>query len=159
MIVIGIDPGSIRCGIGIVKREGARLIHVAHATIVAKEKPLPLRLATIHGAIVRLVTIHAPTVCAVETQFFGKDARAALTLGQARGAAMAAIGAAGLEVAEYAPATVKLSVTKRGNAEKAQVQRMVQAILALDEAPEEDAADALAVAICHALRGNAPSFR
>ena len=153
MKVIGIDPGTAACGYGIVHESGGRLRAVDHGwwRTSAGDRP-ELRLKTIFDAVGELVRLHAPDAVALEESFVGADARTALSVGQARGAVLVACAAAGVECAEYAPARVKQAVCGYGRAEKAQVQRMVKAILALDEPPTPaHAADALAVAICHAL--------
>jgi len=111
-----------------------------------------LRLKTIHDTVVELIERHAPDAVAIEESFVGADARTALSVGQARGAVLVAAARAEVECAEYAPAHIKQAVCGYGRAEKAQVQRMVQAILRLDEPPASThEADALAVAICHAM--------
>ena len=153
MKVIGIDPGTAACGYGIVHESGGRLRAVDHGwwKTSARDRP-ELRLKTIFDAVAELVARHAPDAVALEESFVGADARTALSVGQARGAVLVACAAAGVECTEYAPARVKQAVCGYGRAEKAQVQRMVKVILRL-EAPlaSAHAADALAVAICHAL--------
>jgi crossover junction endodeoxyribonuclease RuvC len=151
--VIGIDPGTAACGYGIVHESGGRLRAVDHGwwRTSAGDRP-ELRLKTIFDGVGELVRRHAPDAVALEECFVGADARTALSVGQARGAVLVACAAAGVECAEYAPARVKQAVCGYGRAEKAQVQRMVKAILGLETAPTPaHAADALAVAICHAL--------
>jgi crossover junction endodeoxyribonuclease RuvC len=151
--VLGIDPGTAACGYGIVHESDGRLRAIAHGCwrTRARERP-EQRLKTIFDGVAELVAEHLPDAVVLEESFVGADARTALSVGQARGAVLVAAAAAGVECAEYAPARVKQSVCGYGRAEKAQVQRMVKAILALAELPEPDhAADALAVAICHAL--------
>jgi crossover junction endodeoxyribonuclease RuvC len=151
--VVGIDPGTAACGYGIVHESGGRLRAIGHGwwQTRADERP-ELRLKTIFDGVVGLIADHAPDAVALEESFVGVDARTALSVGQARGAVLVAAALAGLECTEYAPARVKQSVCGYGRAEKAQVQRMVKAILGLDALPTpHHAADALAVAICHAL--------
>jgi len=151
--VIGIDPGTAACGYGIVHESGGRLRAIDHGwwKTSAAERP-ELRLKTIFDAVVELVALHQPDAVAIEESFVGVDARTALSVGQARGAVLVAAALAGVECTEYAPARVKQAVCGYGRAEKAQVQRMVKAILALEKLPTPNhAADALAVAICHAL--------
>ena len=153
MKVVGIDPGTAACGYGIVLASGGRLEAVAHGwwTSTAREAP-EQRLKRIHDGVAELIGEHAPDGLALEESFVGADARTALSVGQARGAVLVACAAAELPCAEYPPATVKQAVCGYGRAEKAQVQRMVKAILGLAEPPKpHHAADALAVAICHAL--------
>ena len=153
MKVLGIDPGTAACGYGIVHEKDGRLRAIDHGwwqTPAAQR--LELRLKTIFDGVAALVEEHRPDAVALEESFVGADARTALSVGQARGAVMVAAANAGVECAEYAPARVKQAVCGYGRAEKQQVQKMVQAILSLPAAPKPShAADALAVAICHAL--------
>jgi crossover junction endodeoxyribonuclease RuvC len=151
--VIGIDPGTAACGYGIVQESGGRLRAVDHGwwRTPAGERQ-ELRLKTIFDGVAGLVEEHRPDAVVLEESFVGADARTALSVGQARGAVLVACASAGVECAEYAPARVKQAVCGYGRAEKAQVQRMVKAILGLQSPPTpHHAADALAVAICHAL--------
>jgi crossover junction endodeoxyribonuclease RuvC len=150
--VLGIDPGTAACGYGIVQGNAGRLQAVEFGwwPTPARERP-ELRLKRIHDAVADLIERHEPDAVALEESFVGADARIALSVGQARGAALVACATAGLGCAEYPPASVKSAVCGYGRAEKTQVQRMVKAILGLDEVPRpHHAADALAVAICHA---------
>ena len=153
MKVLGIDPGTAACGYGIVHASGGRLRATCHGwwrTPAAQR--LELRLKTIFDGVAALVEEHRPDAVALEESFVGVDARTELSVGQARGAILVASALAGVECAEYSPSRVKQAVCGYGRAEKAQVQRMVQAILRLDAPPTPDhAADALAVGICHAL--------
>jgi crossover junction endodeoxyribonuclease RuvC len=150
--VLGIDPGTAACGYGIVHASGGRLTAVDHGWWRTSAREAPARrLRRIHDAVAELIAAHAPEAAALEESFVGADARTALFVGQARGAVLVACAGAGLDCAEYPPATVKQSVCGYGRADKAQVGRMVTAILGLEEAPASShAADALAVAICHA---------
>jgi crossover junction endodeoxyribonuclease RuvC len=151
--VIGIDPGTAACGYGIVQESGGRLRALDHGwwRTSATDRP-EVRLKTIFDAVAALVAEHRPDAVVLEESFVGVDARTALSVGQARGAVLVACAAAGVACAEYAPARVKQAVCGYGRAEKAQVQRMVKTILALPKLPTpHHAADALAVAICHAL--------
>jgi crossover junction endodeoxyribonuclease RuvC len=151
--VLGIDPGTAACGYGIVHESDGRIRSVVYGwwRTSAKERP-ELRLKTIFDGVQELIAEHAPAAVALEESFVGADARIALSVGQARGAVLVAAAAAGVECAEYPPARVKQAVCGYGRAEKAQVQRMVRTILALEALPTpHHAADALAVAICHAL--------
>ena len=153
MRVLGIDPGTAACGYAIVHERDGRLRALAHGwwQTPARERP-ELRLKTIFEGVQGLVADFEPDAVALEESFVGADARTALSVGQARGAILVAAALAGVECAEYAPAQVKQAVCGYGRAEKAQVQRMVQAILAMNSPPTPShAADALAVAICHAL--------
>jgi crossover junction endodeoxyribonuclease RuvC len=151
--VIGIDPGTASCGYGIVHASDGRLRAIDHGwwKTAAGERP-ELRLKTIFDAVAELIEAHRPDAVVLEESFVGADARIALSVGQARGAVMVAAANAGVECAEYSPARVKQTVCGYGRAEKHQVQKMVKAILSLQAAPTPThAADALAVAICHAL--------
>ncbi|HEY3069997.1 MAG TPA: crossover junction endodeoxyribonuclease RuvC [Gaiellaceae bacterium] len=152
MKVLGIDPGTAACGYGIVYGSGGRLQAVEFGWWpTSAREPLAARLKLIHDAVADLIARHEPDAVALEESFVGADARIALSVGQARGAALVACANAGLSCAEYPPASVKSAVCGYGRAEKAQVQRMVKAILGLPEPPKpHHAADALAVAICHA---------
>jgi crossover junction endodeoxyribonuclease RuvC len=151
--VIGIDPGTASCGYGIVHQSDGRLSAIDHGwwKTSARERPEE-RLKTIFDAVAALVEEHRPDAVVLEESFVGADARTALSVGQARGAVMVAAASAGVECAEYPPARVKQVVCGYGRAEKQQVQRMVKVILGLNAEPTPThAADALAVAICHAL--------
>ena len=151
--VLGIDPGTAACGYGIVQSSGGRLRAVTHGwwRTPAREPP-QRRLKTIHDRVVELISEHAPDAAVLEESYVGADARTALSVGQARGAVLVAAALAGVDCVEYPPARVKQAVCGYGRAEKAQVQRMVKTILGLPEPPTPNhAADALAVAICHAL--------
>jgi crossover junction endodeoxyribonuclease RuvC len=151
--VIGIDPGTASCGYGIVHESDGRLKAIDHGwwKTAAGERP-ELRLKTIFDAVAELIEAHRPDAVVLEESFVGADARIALSVGQARGAVMVAAANAGVECAEYSPARVKQTVCGYGRAEKQQVQKMVKAILSLQAPPTPThAADALAVAICHAL--------
>jgi crossover junction endodeoxyribonuclease RuvC len=151
--VIGIDPGTASCGFGIVHEKDGRLKAIDHGwwQTPAGERP-ELRLKTIFDEVAALIEAHRPDAVALEESFVGADARTALFVGQARGVVMVAVANAGVDCAEYPPARVKQAVCGYGRAEKQQVQKMVKAILSLETAPKPShAADALAVAICHAL--------
>ena len=153
MKVIGIDPGTASCGYGIVHQSDGRLRAIDHGwwKTSARERP-EVRLRTIFDAVAALVEEHSPDAVVLEESFVGVDARTALSVGQARGAVMVAAASAGVECAEYPPARVKQVVCGYGRAEKQQVQKMVKVILGLRAEPTPThAADALAVAICHAL--------
>jgi crossover junction endodeoxyribonuclease RuvC len=151
--VLGIDPGTAACGYGIVHGSGGRLRATVHGwwKTPARQRP-ELRLLTLYEGVAGLIEEHAPGAVVLEECFVGADARTALSVGQARGAVLVAAALNGIECAEYAPARIKQTVCGYGRAEKDQVQRMVKAILGLDALPTPThAADALAVAICHAL--------
>jgi crossover junction endodeoxyribonuclease RuvC len=151
--VLGIDPGTAACGYGIVHESDGRLRAIVHGwwQTPARERP-ELRLRTIFAGVTDLIEEHRPDFAVLEESFVGADARIALSVGQARGAVLVACALAEVECAEYAPARVKQAVCGYGRADKQQVQKMVKAILGLPEQPTpHHAADALAVAICHAL--------
>jgi crossover junction endodeoxyribonuclease RuvC len=151
--VLGIDPGTAACGYGIVHASGGRIRRLDHGwwRSTAAERP-EVRLRRIYEGVTALIAEHAPDAVALEESFVGADARIALSVGQARGAVLVAAAGAGLDCTEYAPSRVKQSVCGYGRADKEQVGRMVKAILGLDAIPTPNhAADALAVAICHAM--------
>jgi crossover junction endodeoxyribonuclease RuvC len=151
--VLGIDPGTAACGYGVVERTGSRVRALDHGWWRTPAGDAPeLRLKAVFSAVARLIEEQRPDAVALEESFVGVDARTALSVGQARGAVLVAAALADVPCAEYAPARVKQAVCGYGRAEKAQVQRMVRSILSLSAPPEpHHAADALAVAICHAL--------
>ena len=155
MRVFGIDCGTEFTGYGIVEidRDGLtdRLLHRAAGTIrLNKKEKTPQRLAQVYAELMALMTLHEADVVAIEEVFFAANAKSALKLGQVRGVALLAAANCGLPVAEYAPLSVKSAVVGYGLAAKEQVQFMVMRLLALETAPDSaDAADALAVAICH----------
>ncbi len=154
MRILGIDPGSLVTGYGVVERCGAEVRHVAHGTLrPPRAATLGARLAAIHAGVREVIAAHQPDRVVVEQVFVATNARAALVLGQARGVALAAASAAGLTVEELSPQEVKRAVAGHGGAGKPQVQRMVQRLLTLRTAPARDAADALAAAICRAHQG------
>lgn len=152
MIVIGIDPGSRRCGWGLVTIEGSRVVHLDNGVIVARANtPLAARLHTIFTQLEVIIAMHCPTAAAIEQVFVGHgNARSALTLGQARGVALLALARAELVPESYTAQQVKKAASGSGRADKEQVQQMVAMRLGLPEVPQEDAADAVAVALCHA---------
>jgi crossover junction endodeoxyribonuclease RuvC len=152
MVVLGIDPGTASTGFGVVARRGGRLVALAGGVIeTAAGVDLSRRLATIHAHMCELLDEHRPDAMAVEDLYFGANARSALAVGQARGVVLLAAGERGVPCRSYTPQQVKAAVCGSGRAGKAQVQRMVAALLGLPEPPTPDhAADALAVALCHA---------
>ena len=152
MLVIGIDPGTATTGYGLVREEAdGRLTTVDFGVILTPPKtPMPVRLAQLYEGLVEILNLHRPDSGAVEKLFFQRNVRTAITVGQARGVALLALAHAGVAVSEYTPLEVKQAVTGYGGADKHQVKHMVRALLQLEEIPEpDDAADALAVAICH----------
>ena len=158
MRVFGIDPGSERTGYGCVETDGRRHHLVACGAIAAPAATdLPERLARIHRELTALLAASHPDCVAIENIFHANNARSALRLGHARGVAMLAAVQAGCAVVEYTPAEVKRAVVGYGRAEKHQVQQMIKLLLGLDAPPSpHDAADALAVAICH-LHSQSPA--
>ncbi len=149
-LIIGIDPGSRLTGYGIIEKDGQKLKFVDAGTIRTETKEMPERLKRIFAGIHRIVEFHGPTEAAVEQVFMAQNPDSALKLGQARGAAIAALVNSDLDVAEYTARQIKQSVVGYGAAEKEQVQMMVMKLLNLSIQPQSDAADALAAAICHA---------
>ncbi|RME41534.1 MAG: crossover junction endodeoxyribonuclease RuvC [Deltaproteobacteria bacterium] len=150
MRILGIDPGSRLTGYGLIEGRGQRLRHIDNGVIVTSSgAPLPRRLKCIHDGIAELITRHRPDVVAVENIFVAHNVQSALKLGHARASAMLAALNAGLDVHEYSALQVKSAVVGYGKADKHQVQQMVRTLLCLPEVAQEDAADALAVAICH----------
>ena len=148
--LLGIDPGSRVTGYGILDMDGPRSRYVASGCIQTDSaRPLPERLKTIFEGVARVIREYQPVEVAAEQVFMHRNPDSALKLGQARGVALCAVVMAGLPVSEYAPRAIKQAVVGGGAAEKAQVQRMVALLLNLSELPPTDAADALAVAICH----------
>lgn len=152
MIILGIDPGLANTGWGVIFSGADGLRCVAYGCVTTgSSEPVPARLARVHAEIVRVIGRYAPEECAVEAVFFGSNAKSAFATGQARGVALLATAGAGLPVGEYSPARVKSAVAGAGAADKGQVAYMVRVLLSLSEEPRPDhAADALAVAICHA---------
>jgi crossover junction endodeoxyribonuclease RuvC len=150
MRILGIDPGTQVCGYGVIETSGADARALDYGTARGRGTSLPARLKVIYDGLQEVMERHRPDVVAVEGVFYQKDVRAAIKIGEARGVALLAAASRGVEVVEYAPAEVKKAVTGNGNASKPQVQQMVRVILRLREAPSpEDAADALAIAVCH----------
>ena len=147
--ILGVDPGSRVTGYGVVELRGDGLRYIASGCIDARDGDFPERLATIYQGVREVIAAHGPNEMAIEEAFFARNAQSALKLGQARGVAIAAAVGAELAVAEYAARAVKQALVGSGRASKAQVAYMVRALLALDAEPTADAADALAVAICH----------
>lgn len=152
MLVIGIDPGTATTGYGLVRERQDGSLEVAAYGVIQTpaNTPLPERLLELNRQLTDLLTLHLPQSGAVEKLFFQRNVRTALSVGQARGVALLALAKAGVEIAEYTPMEVKQAVAGYGGADKQQVQYMVRALLDLREIPRpDDAADALAVAICH----------
>ena len=151
MRILGIDPGSRITGYGLIECQGNRLRHIDNGIIATSSAAaLAARLKTIYDGIARIIAEFAPDAVAIEQVFLAKNPQAALVLGHARGTAMVAAVNAGRPVHEYSALQVKSAVVGYGRAGKSQVQQMVKALLNLPEISQEDAADALAIAICHA---------
>lgn len=147
--VIGIDPGSIVLGWGIIEKHGSKLVRVDSGVVRCGKKPLEDRLCVIYEALTQVCAHHQPSGAAIEGIFHQRNAQSALVLGHARGAAMLALRHAGLSPAEYAPTLVKKAVTGSGRAQKSQVAGMVGMMLGKFKAATADETDALAIAICH----------
>ena len=149
--ILGIDPGLRRTGWGLIDVEGNRLIHVACGSILSNDKAsLAERLVQIHDGLTRIVEEFRPAEAAVENTFVNKDAVATLKLGQARGIALLIPARAGIAVSEYAPNLVKKTIVGAGHCEKEQIRLMLRVLLPKADPPSHDAADALAIAVCHA---------
>lgn len=148
--ILGVDPGSRVTGYGLIEVQGARQRCVVHDVIRLPEAPLEQRLLLVLTTLRALIAEHRPDEVAMEQVFVKHNVASALVLGQARGAALVAVAEAGLPLHEYAPASIKQAVAGNGRAEKAQIQKMVKMLLNLPAVPAEDAADALACALCHA---------
>jgi crossover junction endodeoxyribonuclease RuvC len=147
--ILGIDPGSRVTGFGVIDSDGQKSTHVAHGCLDIESGTLADRLRLIFEGVGRVVRLYRPDEMAVELVFMYRNPDSALKLGQARGVAVVAGALADLPVFEFTPAEVKLAIVGLGRADKAQVQHMVKVLLRLDAAPPSDAADALAVALCH----------
>ncbi len=159
MIILGIDPGYAITGFGVILYENKRLRVIDYGVIrTGADIPFPERLLAIDQALAELSDLHRPDCFVVEELFFSRNTTTAIGTAQARGVAVVAAARAGLPVYEYTPVQVKVAVTGYGKAEKKQIQEMVRVLLNLKKMPKpDDAADALAVAICHAHSGNRDS--
>jgi crossover junction endodeoxyribonuclease RuvC len=152
MLVIGIDPGTAITGYGLVQEhEDGRLAVVDYGAVVTSSKiSMPKRLSKLYHELGEVILLHRPDCGAVEKLFFQRNVRTAISVGQGRGVALLALAEANLPVAEYTPLEIKQAIAGYGGADKNQVQQMVRALLEMDDIPRpDDAADALAVAICH----------
>jgi crossover junction endodeoxyribonuclease RuvC len=147
--ILGLDPGSRRTGYGLIDCVGSNSVHVAHGCVVAGEVAMAERLRAIFVSVEKLIAEHRPDEVAVERVFVNRNVDSALKLGQARGAALCAVPQ-GTPVFEYAPRAIKMAIVGFGGAEKRQVAHMMRALLSLAGSIAADAADALAVAVCHA---------
>ncbi|MDQ6993498.1 MAG: crossover junction endodeoxyribonuclease RuvC [Mariprofundus sp.] len=150
MRILGVDPGSVKTGIGIIDIEGNHMRYIHHSVIHCGKGDFDKRLHLLFNGLKEIIATFQPTVAGIEDQFVSKNVSSALKLGQARGALVAACTDAGLRVTPYAPTKVKQAVVGFGRADKAQVQHMIRMLLHPPEPLTEDSADALAVAICHA---------
>jgi crossover junction endodeoxyribonuclease RuvC len=150
MIILGVDPGLRVTGFGVIEHHGTRLVYVTSGVIRTPLLALPERLKAIIEGLTEVISLHRPDQCAIEKVFVNVNPQSTLLLGQARGAAIAALVQQGLPVSEYTALQTKQATVGRGKADKSQVQAMVQRLLALPGLPGTDAADALACAICHA---------
>lgn len=152
MIILGIDPGTATTGYGIVEKQGQKVTHVTHGVILTgKEIPMPERLLSISTQLNRLLDVHEPDVLVTEKLFFSNNVNTALAVGGTIGVILLAVAQRGLPWAEYRPMEVKMAVVGYGAADKKQVQYMITQLLGLEKTPKpDDAADALAIAICHA---------
>ena len=158
--ILGIDPGLRRTGWGLIETDGNRLIHVACGSLETKEKaPLGERLVVIHDGLIAVIEQYAPHEAAVEQTFVNTNAAATLKLGQARGVAMLVPARLGLAVAEYAPNVVKKTVVGAGHGDKTQIRMMIGVLLPKADPQSEDAADALAIAVCHAHHRQSAALR
>jgi crossover junction endodeoxyribonuclease RuvC len=152
MLVIGIDPGTATTGYGLVREnQDGSLSAVDYGAITTPANlPMPLRLLELYKKLKEILLLHHPESGAVEKLFFQRNVSTAISVGQGRGVALLALAESGIDVLEYTPLEVKQAVAGYGRADKAQIQSMVRALLSLDEIPTpDDAADALAIAICH----------
>ena len=147
--ILGIDPGSRITGYGVINVVGSNIEYIDSGCIRIKGESLPERLHQIFEGVTQVITLYQPQQMAIEQVFMARNADSALKLGQARGAAIVSTVNQGVPVAEYSARQVKQSVVGKGGADKSQVQHMVMALLKLSKAPQADAADALAIALCH----------
>ncbi|MBI4115477.1 MAG: crossover junction endodeoxyribonuclease RuvC [Candidatus Omnitrophica bacterium] len=155
MRVLGIDPGTLRTGLGILDAKGNVYELITCQTIEASPKlPIPERLKKIHQTLQDIIRLHSPDVLALENVFFGKDVRALVKIGEARACAMLAAAECGIPVVEYPPARIKQAISGNGRATKIQMQQMIKSLFRLKTPPPADAADALAVALCHVHSSN-----
>jgi crossover junction endodeoxyribonuclease RuvC len=162
MRIIGIDPGSLLCGYGVIDKQGSKmeLIEYGVVNLKKKDEPLQYRIRDIFQILNRVIQNSKPEAAALESMFYAKNAQSLMKLAHARGVAMLACSIADLPISEYSPKEVKKSVTGNGSASKEQVQFMIRKILSIEETPEfYDATDALAVALCCGYRMNSPSSK
>lgn len=148
--ILGIDPGSRLTGFGVIEIHRQHATYITSGCIRMQSDSIPLRLQEIYTGISQIIEQYQPTVSAIEQIFMYRNAASALKLGHARGVAIVACVQYGLSVHEYAPTQIKQAVVGTGRADKLQVQHMIKVLLSLSKSPQADAADALAVALCHA---------
>jgi crossover junction endodeoxyribonuclease RuvC len=158
--ILGIDPGTLRLGYGVIDRAGAATLSYVECGVISApgRQPRNERLLTIGRGLRELLDELRPDEVAIEQAFYGKNVQATLALGEARGLALFLAGDRGLAVTGYAPARVKRTIVGHGRANKTQIGYLVRAILGMRRAPEPDAADALAIAICHARHAALPKL-
>jgi crossover junction endodeoxyribonuclease RuvC len=161
VLVLGLDPGSVATGFGLLAAEGSRLRAVAHGVLTPpRDASLAVRLAALATGLEALLATHQPTVAVLEKSFHGPNTRSLIVLAQARGALLACLGRQPVELIEYSPAEVKTAVTGNGRADKTQVARMVHLLLpGLPPGGRHDATDALALALCYAHRARGDRLR
>jgi len=148
--ILGIDPGSRLTGFGVIEKKNQKYVYITSGCIKMTTEAMPQRLFEIYQGVNQIIEVHQPVVAAIEEVFMYRNAASALKLGQARGVAMVAAVQHQLAVYEYAPTQIKQAIVGKGHADKQQIQHMVKVLLSLPETPQADAADALAVALCHA---------
>jgi len=153
-VILGVDPGSRVAGYGVIKLENKKPFYIASGVIRLKSESLQQRLVVLHEGLMQLLDQYQPSAAAIEKVFVGKSADSALKLGQARGVALLALAQANIPLMEYAPRTIKHTVTGSGAADKTQIVDMVVQTLSLASRPGTDAADALAIALCHVYSAN-----
>lgn len=156
--IVGIDPGSRITGYGIIQVQGNRYSHIASGIIKTGNHEPAARLQLIYRGLCEILSAHSPTHAAIEQVFMQHNVRSALVLGQARGAALVALAEHNLLIHEYTARQVKQGVVGYGNADKQQIQHMIRALLNLQHTPTVDAADALAIALCHAHHMKLPKI-
>jgi crossover junction endodeoxyribonuclease RuvC len=155
MVVFGVDPGLRHMGWGVIRIDGSRLSHIANGTCLSGEGDLAARLLALHTGLCARLEEFRPDAAAIEVTFANRDGAGTVKLGQARGVALLALAQAGLKVGEYAPNTIKKTVVGVGHADKRQVDHMVRMQLPGCKPAGPDAADALAIALCHAFHARA----
>lgn len=149
-VIIGIDPGSRCTGYGFIQVDGSNITYLAHGQISARHELLHERLLHIDNQLREIIQLYTPNDAAIEDVFFHRNAASALQLGQARGVALLNLARAALPITSYSPREIKQAITGYGAADKSQMQNMIKALLKLPSLPATDAADALAIALCHA---------